>query len=303
MLGITLMILGGFAIGWAIYDSFDDDDGADNDQDLTGTEGNDTLEGGSGNDALTGLGGDDDLVGNGGNDRITGNDGDDIGIGGDGNDTVRGSEGNDLLQGNDGSDRMFGDRGDDWAAGGAGDDAIGGGSGNDVLIGGDGADNIQADGGDDALFGGDMLERALTQDELDAIRAAAQAGEPVTYPVDFDVTDDGQADRLDAGRGDDDIFAGSGDEVRTGEGADTVFLIGGETVDPTQVTDFTTAEDALFYVYEPTGEEDPEVDVTDNGDDTYSVQIDGQIVAVVRSDGPIAAEDITLYALGGGAAG
>ena len=296
MLGIAMMILGGFAIGYAIYDSVKDDDGSDSDLNLTGTEGDDLLEGNIGNDEITGLGGNDDLLGHAGNDRISGNDGDDIGIGGDGDDVLRGATGDDQLQGNDGDDQLYGDNGDDLLFGGTGDDAVNGGQGDDILVGNIGADTLEAGNGEDALFGGNLLERELTQDEMAGIR---DAGDTATFPVAYDVTDDHVSDRLDGGDGNDSIYAGEGDIVETGDGEDTVYLLGGETADPAQVMDFSGAQDALVYVYEPTGDDDPEVEVSDNGDSTYDVAIDGQTIAVVRSDTAITADDVTLYALGG----
>ncbi|HBS50715.1 MAG TPA: hypothetical protein DEA05_11840, partial [Rhodobacteraceae bacterium] len=85
-----------------------------------------------------------------------------------------------------------------------------------------------------------------------------------------------------------------------GAGEDTVFMLQGESTDPARVTDYTAAEDALIYVYE--GAEEPEIEITDNGDGTYDILADGAVLAVVRSDATLTADMITLYSTGSDAA-
>lgn len=315
MLPIYLLVALGFGVAYGIYEALDDDDdnqdttinGTAEDDMLTGGSGDDNIFGNGGNDLLSGLGGNDELDGGPGHDtmqggdgidRIRGDDGNDVGSGDAGDDILRGAEGDDALQGGDGDDAIYGDRDDDWVDGGDGDDTLVGGSEDDVLVGGTGSDSLTGDGGDDMLSGGELLTRALTTDELAALRDAGLAGETALLPSDvtYDATDDGDPDVLDGGKGDDLLLFGAGDTATGGEGADDFFLLGGTAADPAVVMDFDGAEDTLVYVHEA-GTPEPALTLTDNGDGTQSLEADGEVVAMLAATG-LSAEDILFYERG-----
>ena len=315
MLPIYLLVLLGFGVAYGIYEALDDDD-ENLDQTITGTEGDDSLTGGPGDDDMFGLGGNDtmdglsandalvagegnDLMQGGeGNDRLVGGAGFDIGLGGPGEDTLRGNEDTDILIGGDGDDTLLGNRGDDWLDGQDGDDIVNGGSQSDNLIGGGGADTLTGEGGDDLLVGGDLLTRALSVAELAALRDATLSGEGANLPpgVDYRAGDDGDADVLDAGPGDDMLMFGRGDMATGGPGDDLFYLLGGIAADPAQVMDFDGAEDRLIYVHDE-GTPEPALSLTDNGDSTQTLVADGETVAVLAATG-LTAEDILFYERG-----
>ncbi|MFO0966953.1 MAG: PKD domain-containing protein [Gemmataceae bacterium] len=118
--------------------------------------------------------------------------------GGDGNDTLRGGGGFNLIDG------------------GAGDDVITGGVKNDVLIGGAGADTIDGGQGDDLVLGGLFLDGASFQDRQTALRSAQSTWSTSSYEARSQalrlflagkVADDGVADTLHGGAGQDWFFA------------------------------------------------------------------------------------------------
>lgn len=89
---ITLFILGGVALSWAIVDLIVDDDEADESEQVIRTDngmGEDIL-GTSQGDYIDGTGLDDSVDGNGGEDTIRGHYGDDTLGGGDGSDYLNG---------------------------------------------------------------------------------------------------------------------------------------------------------------------------------------------------------------------
>jgi len=290
------MLIGGAFLSWAVYDAVKDDDEQDSDQDLNGGSGDDEIQGGFGNDALNGAAGDDLLNGNAGDDAVRGDEGDDIGIGGAGDDILRGAAGDDLLSGGDGDDTMFGDTGDDWLEGGDGDDSMTGDANEDILIGNAGADTLDGGGGADALFGGDFLERELTEDELVDLRAALQADLPPDFPDDAmpAIFDDGEADELNGGAGNDLLFVGDGDTATGGDGDDLFYLLDGEDTDPAVVTDFENADDALIYVYQAGGPA-PTLDLIDNANGTQTLTADGDAVATIAATTALTVGDILLY--------
>lgn len=314
MLGISLLILGGWAISFAIYDSYQDDDSEDTvingteqdddlsggvgDDDIFGFLGDDHLSGNAGNDQLEGGVGDDTLIGGDGNDQLNGGEGGDIALGEAGDDTLRGASGDDILLGGDGNDTLHGDRGEDYLAGDAGDDTLIGGPQDDVLVGGTGEDDLSGGDSDDMLFNGDQISRQLTEDELETIRAAIQAGETPVFPADisFGVTDDGEADLLDGGDGDDMLFVGDGDIAIGGAGADEFYLLDGENADLAQVMDLDIVQDALIYVYDE-GATEPVLDLEENDDGTQTLSADGVAVAILSS-AALTVDDITLFERG-----
>ncbi len=104
--------------------------------------------------------------------------------GGAGNDYLNGGGGNDAITGDDGADSLHGGDGDDSMDGGAGNDAVVGDAGNDTLLGGDGDDVIDAGNG----------------------------------------TDDSGVDTVDAGAGDDHVYADFKDNLDGGTGNDRLSL-------------------------------------------------------------------------------
>jgi Ca2+-binding RTX toxin-like protein len=153
---------------------------------INGTELADTLTGGLEADLIEALAGSDDIRGGGGADTING--------------------GNDV----DGAD---GEAGDDLIFGDQGDDVLLGGAGADTLNGGDGADNLLHDGGGLSAVtsfvsnpnGGVSIPRT-NFGGLDTLR------------------DDGAADVLNGGAGDDRATVGLNDSADGGDGTDTLFV-------------------------------------------------------------------------------
>ncbi len=131
-----------------------------------------------------------------GNDHITTGVGDDIVIGGAGNDKINGRGGNDIL------------------SGGAGDDKLDGGHGLDVLIGGIGKDHLKGDHDDDLLIG-DSAANEENAAALEAAIAAWASGDLDAALLNLgDITDDGDKDKLQGGKDDDEVKAGDGDKEK-----------------------------------------------------------------------------------------
>ncbi|MCU7918440.1 MAG: hypothetical protein KZQ95_08800 [Candidatus Thiodiazotropha sp. (ex Epidulcina cf. delphinae)] len=171
--------------------------GGDGDEDageLSGGNKADLIYGGGGNDTLNGGDGDDYLEGNAGIDKLDG---------GDGNDELRGGAGDD--GGNDGG--LSGGVGSDALYGEAGNDTLDGGVGRDLLVGGLGQDHLLGGEGIDILFGD---HRYLDE-------AANQTNQYV-------LVDDGVADRLEGGNGDDLYYAGAGDVINDADGQGAVCM-------------------------------------------------------------------------------
>jgi Ca2+-binding RTX toxin-like protein len=196
---------------------------------LVGTGVTDRIRGLGGDDIIAGIGGEDTLDGGAGNDLIVGGAGMDVLIGGSGVDQLQGGSGADSLYGGDEHDDLFGDAddateltsGDDILDGGGGDDFLAGNAGNDTLYGGDGGDNLQGQTGTDVIEGG------AGNDFLYGDGVYFFNGQPIV-----NLADDGAADTLRGGDGDDQLDAASGDDVlEGGAGADILFAgAGNDTV-------------------------------------------------------------------------
>ncbi len=258
--GIVRGTAGDNLIDLAYVDPFDGDridagdavipgDGPDDDRVIAGG-GNDTVLATDGNDLVFGGDGDDSLVGDGGlplPDRaypgLYPADSDPF----DNRDTLDGGDGNDTLRGGDDNDVLSGREGDDLIDGGVDDDSIFGGFGNDTLIGGEGSDTIEGNQGDDLIYGGlgpsfpddinirDDQGDLVTDNGRDLIFGGF--GADTIFGLDDDDTIDGgaDADLIDAGIDDDEVFGqGGNDTIIGGQGADTLsgqgdrdtFLIG-----------------------------------------------------------------------------
>ncbi len=150
-----------------------------------------------------------------------------VGFEGNGSTTIDGTDENDVIVGSSHDDTIDGGGGDDVIYGGDGDDVLYGGDGNDVLVGGDGADELYGQGDNDILVG-DIVDFSGPDD----------GG---SFP---DIEDDGDADIIDGGIGEDVLIETDADEITTPEASvdniDTADVVaegevadvGGEDVDP-----------------------------------------------------------------------
>lgn len=168
---------------------FDTVHGGIDDDLIFGESGDDVLRGGSGVDTIYGAAGIDEIYGDEGDDELYGDDDNDYISGGVGRDRIRGGRGDDRIDGDADGDAMFGETGNDVISGGGGDDLIDGAEGDDELAGDAGADRIDGGAGHDQLFG----------------HSRAGTG------------DDGAADELNGGDGDDWASGGGGDDILYGE--------------------------------------------------------------------------------------
>jgi Ca2+-binding RTX toxin-like protein len=177
---------------------------------LLGLAGNDSLDGGTGNDQLQGGNGSDVLDGGADSDVLFGEAGDDTLRGGDGSlDQLLGGDGNDTLFGEAGTDHLFGEAGDDTLDGGSGNDFLIGNLGNDTLSGGDDGDNLHGQRGADVIDGGAGNDFLYGDGVYDVL------GTPT---LNFD--DDGAADTLRGGDGNDYLNAAGGNDVLEGGAGD-----------------------------------------------------------------------------------
>ncbi len=192
--------------------------GAGDDAFAVGDIGDDLHYGGAGNDVMNGDTGNDTLYGDGGADTIEGGADNDLVYAGDGNDNLDGGAGNDTVYAGAGDDTwQFDDIGDDVFFGGAGNDVISGDLGNDTLYGDDGNDALEGHEGADFIFGG-AGDDYIAGADLDGI--ATPANRTLTPTVS---TDDGSADYIDGGEGNDTIFGNGGsDTLIGGTGNDTI---------------------------------------------------------------------------------
>lgn len=293
MLEFTLLATLGLAIGIGLFIHNTDDDDTTGET-IEGTDQDDTLTGTERDDFISGLEGNDVLLGDGGDDKLHGNEGDDAVIGGAGDDILRGQQDDDALFGRGGDDWLSGDTGSDWVDGGAGDDTVRGGYGSDVVIGGEGADTVEGGDNDDLLIGGtgpletldDQGVADLRDDMMDGFLGAAIDN------VDTDLADDGAADTLDGGDGDDVLIGGAGDTLTGGTGEDLFVLLDSAGVDPATITDYDAAEDALVVQYE-NGQPEPMLDLTENEDGTQTLTADGVVIAVLNASS-LSTSDILL---------
>ena len=219
------------------------------DDKIKGGDGNDMLDGGKGKDDLKGGDGDDTLFGGGGKDKLDGGDGDDLLNGGNDDDVLRGGVGSDTLLGGAGNDRLFGDGSGDGSGSGSGgalnefNDYLDGGTGNDLLVGGQGKDTLLGGEGDDILFGD--AGKGSGNGSIDAQKLWDKGGKGSGSASGSGSGDDGFADYLDGGSGDDFIFAGGGNDtvlhnVTENDGATDKYA-GGHGID-TLTLEFTIAQ-------------------------------------------------------------
>ena len=147
-----------------------------------------------------------------------------------------------------GRDTLIGGTGDDTLDGGEDDDWLAGGEGSDLLIGGRGSDTLDGGEGSDTLYGA------------------------------FPEGDDGAADFLNGGNGDDLLVLGAGDHGSGGAGAD-VFALGqwlGEGGFAT-ITDYDAAEDRIVLVYDAAVHAAPQLKLVPlEGTEDVKILLDGR---------------------------
>ncbi|WP_375173688.1 matrixin family metalloprotease [Pseudooceanicola sp.] len=199
------------------------------------------VEGGIGNDTILFTGGGtgsnttfNRLIGGLGNDTITGSGGRDL---------VEGGAGNDSVDGGAGADLVLGDQVDFYASslkvnllGNAGRDTVAGGEGDDIVIGGGGQDSVLGGGGHDLILsdGGEIQFMDTGQKILSNVLALHEGGVTKT-----DKLNEGEKDTIDAGDGNDVVFASGGnDDITGGTGSDVIFggagfdtIVGGDGAD------------------------------------------------------------------------
>ena len=181
--------------------------------DIDGTAGNDNSQPGQSPN----------LLGTGVTDRIRGFAGDDILFGRAGDDVLDGGEGTDSLVGGAGADTMHGGAGDDGIWGAGDDGGVIAPDGADIVYAGFGDDHIEGADGDDQLFGEAGADRLYGQADSDLLDGGdgndELYGDGIYFVIDqfvLNFFDDGAADTLRAGSGDDYLNGAGGDDLLEG---------------------------------------------------------------------------------------
>ena len=171
-----------------------------------------------------------------------------------------------------------------------------GGEGDDVVIGGAGADGIFGRAGNDVLLSGVGPGSPLSDAQLIALSEGANIDDVLTDNDDQELRDDGDADTLDGGTGDDILFSGASDSATGGGGLDAFGIFAeaaGSEAGPSVIEDYSAADDVLFiYFQSDDNPDDAKVTVEDDGDDAI-INLDGEELArVIGAAGAFAADDI-----------
>lgn len=167
---------------------------------IGGTENDDIIVSGGGDDAIWGRGGNDRIEAGYGVDKVFGGEGDDI-ITNAGTDIgeadfLHGNEGNDVIHGGSGLSLLFGNDGNDFIITGPDGKEAFGGTGDDFILGGTGGDFLLGNEGDDWLEGGQRFD-TLAGENSELFFNSSIIGHDV----------------LNAGSGDGDYDAESGDDI------------------------------------------------------------------------------------------
>lgn len=190
--------------------------------------------------AINGEAGNDIIRASNFNDYVLGGFGDDSIRGEPGADIIRAGEGADDIHGGFGNDTIYGDAGNDYINGARDNDRVSGGEGDDHIIGFYGADSISGDAGNDTLSG------------YRSGFAAPRAGETE------------EADTLDGGDGDDQLWLSNGDQGTGGAGKDQ-FLAdwrSEDTLKSVTINDYNAQEDQISLLITPPAEGEPMPEVT-----------------------------------------
>lgn len=257
--------------------------GGPGDDILRGGNGADSLYGGPGRDELTGDDGDDYLQGDAGDDWIYAGLGNDTVVGGAGNDYFEGNDGNDKMDGGNGNDSIYAGVGTDQIVGGAGDDYLDGGndldedllscsagndsaaiSARDIALGGAGYDTLIVRTGLSST-GASLLDLSQihSSEAANIGLSGARAGQFERADVAITIGSEGcsvkgsqgddriftsddftQGLSIDAGEGNDEIWASSGNIVTGGAGSDA-FGIDFDNDDDFTIVDF----EATDFIY------------------------------------------------------
>jgi Ca2+-binding RTX toxin-like protein len=222
--------------------------GGNNDDTLDGGPGNDQMQGdagndhvlpGSGIDAISGGPGIDWLEGGDDGDAIDGGDDDDVIDAGNGDDFAGGGAGNDVMRGDAGNDGLVGNTGTDRLEGGEGNDELEVGTlrlvtqdpwRDDHLFGGPGFDDISADFSNQTVpiqvYSGPTQSLVFSDGtearDFENVHDLATGSAPDLIQLDGPF-DDGFANFLRSGPGNDTVYSGNGsDNVDAGDGNDYV---------------------------------------------------------------------------------
>lgn len=142
-------------------------------------------------------------------------------------DKIAGKGGNDALDGRDGNDQLDGGDGDDLIAGGTGSDTIQGGAGNDVIFSASQTAAPQRRKADDVWEGLPAGQTLWTQGSTWGFGTDANGRLILSNSAILD----SDADVVDAGEGDDRVYAGHGaDTLKGGDGNDIIWANGGNDV-------------------------------------------------------------------------
>lgn len=248
------------------------------------------------------------IFGDTGNDEITLGDGAAYAFGGEGDDTITAGEGVSAIFGGVGNDTLTGtDTGATaWLDGGDGDDVLIGGDADETFHGGahaegDGAvqddDTIDGGGGDDTIYGGYGADTLSGGDGDDVINHLGHQGEEISWErSDFAWHQDGDADTLDGGAGNDTLIMDGADTATGGDGMDTFWVFsdvdggGGAAT----ITDFNSGEDFLRVSLNPDyGFGDPVVSVAPSEDGLDGVvTVNGDVVAILQGAPGATAADV-----------
>ncbi|MEO0936901.1 MAG: calcium-binding protein [Pseudomonadota bacterium] len=280
-------------LGWGISELVNDDDSSDGEA-INGTDGPDDLDGLGGNDVISGGAGADNIEGGTGADLLQGEDGDDVIEGEQQNDTINGGAGSDFIQSGRGDDVATGGAEADWIEGNAGADIVRGDAGNDTLIGGRGADDLAGGDGDDLIVSGDVAGTPLRFEDLKSLRDGAALADLLGVPEDtaLTISDDGDADSLIGGEGDDTLIFGAGDTARGAGGTDT-FVVMEDQAEGGPATIEAIEPDETIAILARDDGTDPEVTVEAEGEDGL-ISLDGVLVARVQGGAALQASDIVL---------
>jgi Ca2+-binding RTX toxin-like protein len=223
--------------------------------------GNDTATAGAGNDHVLGGAGNDNIYAGLGNDWVIAGDDSDLVEAGNGDDLLEGGLGADILFGEAGRDRLYsGDEitwqalaGDpsllqgsgssttkgEWLDGGAEDDIVFGGADADLILGGGGTDLLVGGGGNDDIYGdggtiaplsavdrGWYVTRTTTSNNnilVTTLTIHNGSSDATGRGINNGQGNEGEADLIYGGAGDDWLFGGGGDDhIDGGDGDDIV---------------------------------------------------------------------------------